>query len=161
MGIAEFLEKFIHNAPLVTFLVSMIPVVELRGAIPVGMALGLHPALACAISVAGNLVPVPLIILFIRRIFQWMKDHMPRLRGFVARMEAKAESKREQVLRSQTLGLFLLVAIPLPGTGAWTGALVAALLDLRMKRALPAIALGVVAAGIVVTAVTVGVGAIA
>ena len=157
MGFVEFLERFIHNGALVTFLVAMTPVLELRGAIPVGTALGLTPMQALLLAIAGNLVPVPFIVLFIRRIFAWMKQHMPRLRGFVARMERKAESKRSLIHKGQLLGLFILVAIPLPGTGAWTGALVAALLDIRLKHAFPAIAAGVVAAGIVVSLLTVGV----
>jgi uncharacterized membrane protein len=157
VGIAEFLERFIHNSALVTFLVAMIPVLELRASIPVGVALGLHPLAAYGLSVLGNLVPVPFIVLFIRPLFDWMKAHMPKFNGFIARMEAKAESKREMIRKWQLLGLAVLVAVPLPGTGAWTGALIAALLDIRIRRAFPAIAAGVAAAGIIVSLLTFGV----
>ena len=157
MGFVDFLESFIHDGMLVTFLVAMTPVLELRGAIPVGTALGLSPMQAMLVSVLGNLVPVPFIVLFIRRVFDWMKRRIPRLRGLVSRLERKAESKRELIHRWQLLGLFVLVAIPLPGTGAWTGALVAALLNIRLKHAFPAIAAGVVVAGVVVSLLTVGV----
>lgn len=157
MEFAEFLERFIHDGTMVTFLVAMTPVLELRGAIPVGVALGLTPVQALAVSIVGNLVPVPFIVLFIRRIFAWMKQRLPRLRGFVERMERKAEAKRALIDKWKVLGLFILVAIPLPGTGAWTGALVAALLDIRLKRSFPAIAAGVAVAGVIVTLLTAGV----
>ncbi len=111
---------------LLTFLVAMVPVVELRGAIPFGVVRGLNLWTAIIASVLGNLVPVPFIILFIRRIFAWMRAHMPKLDGLVTRMEKKAEKNRATVEKYAFWGLAILVAIPLPGTGAWTGALVAA-----------------------------------
>ena len=120
---------------LLTFLVAMVPVVELRGAIPFGVVRGLNLWTAIIASVLGNLVPVPFIILFIRRIFAWMRAHMPKLDGFVAKIESKAHLKGETVQKYGPLGLLIFVAIPLPGTGAWTGALVAALLDMRMRKA--------------------------
>ena len=141
---------------LTVFLISMIPILELRGAIPIGVGMGLSPLAALGISIVGNLVPVPFIILFIRKIFQWMRLHIPRLDGLVGRMERKADKHRDLVLRWEFWGLLILVAIPLPGTGAWTGALVAALMDLRMKKAFPAISVGVVIAGIIVTGITCG-----
>jgi uncharacterized membrane protein len=153
---AEFLERLIGNPELVTFLIAMVPVVELRGAIPVGVGMGLGPFRAMLLAVLGNMVPVPFIILFIRRVFDWMRRHMPKLEGVVSRLEAKAESKRELIVRWSTLGLVILVAIPLPGTGAWTGALVAALLDIRLKKSFPAIFLGVLIAGLLVTGITYG-----
>ena len=110
---------------LLTFLVAMVPVVELRGAIPFGVVRGLNLWTAIIASVLGNLVPVPFIILFIRRIFAWMRAHMPKLDGLVTRMEKKAEKNRAAVEKYAFWGLAILVAIPLPGTGAWTGALVA------------------------------------
>ena len=142
---------------LLTFLVAMVPVVELRGAIPFGVVRGLNLWTAIIASVLGNLVPVPFIILFIRRIFAWMRAHMPKLDGLVTRMEKKAEKNRAAVEKYAFWGLAILVAIPLPGTGAWTGALVASLLDLRMKSAVPAIGAGVAAAGVIVLLVCKGV----
>ena len=142
---------------LLTFLVAMVPVVELRGAIPFGVVRGLNLWTAIIASVLGNLVPVPFIILFIRRIFAWMRTHMPKLDGLVTRMEKKAEKNRAAVEKYAFWGLAILVAIPLPGTGAWTGALVASLLDMRLKRALPAIGMGVAVAGLIVLVLTYGV----
>ncbi len=143
-----------------TLAVSMIPVIELRGAIPIGVAHGLSPWVAIPVAIIGNLIPVPFIILFIRRIFAWMRKRFPRLDGLVSRLEARAEKKKDVVLRYEFWGLFIFVAIPLPGTGTWTGALIAAMLDMRLKKAFPAIALGVLAAGIIVAFVTYGAGAL-
>ena len=138
-------------------LLSMIPVLELRAAIPVGCSLGL-PALECALAaIIGNLIPVPFIILFIRKVFDFLRKHWPPMGRLVDKLEAKAESKKPIVQKYAILGLTLLVAIPLPGTGAWTGALVAAMLDIRLKRAIPCILLGVVIAAAVVTMVSYGV----
>lgn len=145
---------------LLTFLVAMVPVVELRGAIPFGVVRGLNLWTAIVASVLGNLVPVPFIILFIRRIFAWMRAHMPKLDGLVTRMEKKAEKNRAAVEKYAFWGLAILVAIPLPGTGAWTGALVAAMMEMRLKRAFPAIVIGVVIAGVIVSIVTYGAQAI-
>lgn len=145
---------------LLTFLVAMVPVVELRGAIPFGVVRGLNLWTAIIASVLGNLVPVPFIILFIRKIFAWMRAHMPKLDGLVTRMEQKAEKNRAAVEKYAFWGLAVLVAIPLPGTGAWTGALVAAMMEMRLKRAFPAIVIGVVIAGVIVSIVTYGAQAI-
>ena len=145
---------------LLTFLVAMVPVVELRGAIPFGVVRGLNLWTAIIASVLGNLVPVPFIILFLRRIFAWMRAHMPKLDGLVTRMEKKAEKNRAAVEKYAFWGLAILVAIPLPGTGAWTGALVAAMMEMRLKRAFPAIVIGVVIAGVIVSVVTYGAQAI-
>ncbi|MBQ9757448.1 MAG: small multi-drug export protein [Clostridia bacterium] len=135
----------------------MVPVVELRGAIPIATASGLDLWLAILVSIVGNMIPVPFIILFIRKIFEWMRGKSEKLDKIVLAMERKAEKKRKVVDRYKFLGLFLLVAIPLPGTGAWTGALVAAMLEMRLKDAVPAIFLGVVGAGVIVALVTGGV----
>jgi len=142
---------------IMTILISMIPVVELRGAIPIAAANGMEmfPAFICA--VIGNMIPIPFIILFIRKIFEWMKSRSKRLNDLAVKFEQKAEKNKEKVSRYEWLGLAIFVGIPLPGTGAWTGALVAAMLDMRLKRAFPAIFLGVVIAGIIVSAMTFGV----
>ena len=140
-----------------TVLVSMIPVVELRGGIPFGVAAGLSVPAAYLAAVIGNLLPVPFIIVYIRRIFQWMRAHLPRLDRMVDALERKAHLKGRIVTRYKYLGLALFVAIPLPGTGAWTGALAAAFLDMPLRRAIPAIALGVVIAGIIISILTFGI----
>lgn len=145
-----------------TFLMSMVPVVELRGAIPLGVGMLGHewlPAVYLA-AVLGNMVPVPFIIIYIRRIFQFLRKRSLRLDGLVSRLEAKAHLKGRMVTRYKYLGLCILVAIPLPGTGAWTGALVAAFLDMRLRKAVPTIFFGVLLAGVAVSLVTLGVVAI-
>ena len=141
---------------IATFLVSMVPIIELRGAIPIGVGYGLPYWVAVVVSVIGNIVPVPFIILFIRKIFMLMRKWSEKLDTLVTKLEKRAESKSEVVQKYAFWGLFILVAIPLPGTGAWTGALVAAMLDMRLKRAFPVIALGVIAAATIVTFVTYG-----
>ena len=140
---------------LLTFGTAMVPVLELRGAIPVGVAAGLPPTAACAVAIVGNLVPVPFIMLLVRRVFNWLR----KTRFFgpkIEWLERHAHLKGRVVRKYRLPGLVVLVGIPLPGTGAWTGALVAALLDIRMRHALPAILLGLIIAGAITTAVTVG-----
>ena len=143
-----------------TFLIAMIPVLELRAAIPAGVIAGLNIQTVLAAAIMGNLLPIPFIIVFIRKIFKWMQSNSPWLANIVAKLEAKADKKKAQVLKYEFWGLMLFVAIPLPGTGAWTGALIAAMLDMQLKRALPAIAVGVLTAAIIVTAATYGVAAL-
>ena len=140
-----------------TMLMSMVPVVELRGGIPFGVALGLDLWLAYIAAVIGNLIPVPFIIIFIRRIFQWMRVQLPRLNSLVDKLEKKAHLKGRMVTKYKYLGLMIFVAIPLPGTGAWTGSLAAAFLDMRLRKALPAVFLGVLIAGVLISAITFGV----
>ena len=141
---------------LMTFATAMVPVIELRGAIPVGIAAGLPPAVACVAAILGNLLPVPFIMLLVRRIFDWLRD--TRFFGpKIVWLERRAHQKGRIVRKYRLLGLVLLVGIPLPGTGAWTGALVASLLDIRLRNALPAVLLGLVIAGGITTAVTLGV----
>lgn len=141
---------------LYTFLISMVPVVELRGAVPVAYKSGINIFVAVAVSVVGNLLPVPFIIIFIKKLFAFIRKKIPKLDGALTLLEKRAEKKSETVKKYAFWGLFLLVAIPLPGTGAWTGSFVAAMLDMKLKRAFPAIALGVIAAGIVVAFITCG-----
>ncbi len=137
---------------LITFLISMVPVIELRGAIPYGIGFDLNPWVVYLLAALGNMVPVPFILLFIRKIFRWMKKY-PRLGKIAIKLEDRAAKKSGKVKASEFIGLLLFVAIPLPGTGAWTGALIAALMEMRMKKALSTIATGVFIAGLVVTLV--------
>ena len=140
---------------IMTFLTAMVPVVELRGAIPVGVGMGLTPFVSFIVSVLGNMVPVPIVILFIRQILNFMKK-APNLRTLAEKIEGKAGKHEDKIKRYQSLGLLILVAIPLPGTGAYTGSLVASLFDIRLKTAVPVIFAGVVIAGIIVTIITYG-----
>ncbi len=143
---------------LLTMLISMVPVVELRGGVPAGVAMGLPIPSALAAGVLGNMIPVPLVILFSRQAFKWVRVHIPRLGGVVDRLEGRAYAKmnNEHLLRWQAWGLLLFVAIPLPGTGAWTGSLIAALMNLRLKNAVPVIFIGTMIAGLIMTALTYG-----
>ena len=142
---------------LKTFLMAMVPIIELRGAIPYGAGIaGLPIWQAALIAVLGNLLPVPFLVVFTRDVFTLMRKKSDKLNSIVLRMERKADKNKDVVLRYEFWGLVILVAIPLPGTGAWTGALVAAMMDMQLKRAFPAIALGVVVAAFIVTWVTYG-----
>ena len=140
-----------------TILVSMVPVVELRGGIPFGVARGLPVWAAYLAAIIGNILPVPFILVYIRRIFQWMRRRLPRLNRLVDKLEKKAHLKGQKVTKYKYLGLMLFVAIPLPGTGAWTGALAAAFLDMPLRKAIPSIFTGVLVAGIAISILTFGV----
>ncbi len=139
-----------------TILMAMVPVIELRGAIPFGVAAGISVKQALVCAIIGNLIPIPFILLFLRRVFVWMRKISTGFENLVEKLELRAKRKKGIVDKYEIIGLIILVAIPLPGTGAWTGALVATVLDIRMRRALPAITIGVVIAGIVVSVVTYG-----
>lgn len=139
----------------------MVPVIELRGGIPAGVAAGLPVFWAALVSLAGNMVPVPFMLLFTRKVIIWMEQRSKFLAGLAKKLKDKAEANKDKVLKYEFWGLVLLVAIPLPGTGAYTGALVAAMVDMRLKRAVPAIFVGVVIAAIIVSLATAGVVAVA
>ena len=154
MNLLNWLETTIGGEFLFTLLVSMVPIVELRGGIPFGVALGLPYPVAFAAAVIGNILPTPFILVYIRRIFQWMRQRIPKLDGLVDALERKAHLKGNKVSCYKYLGLLLFVAIPLPGTGAWTGALAAAFLDMPLRKAMPSIVLGVILAGCIMTGLT-------
>lgn len=135
---------------------AMLPVVELRGAIPFATGLGFPIQEAFLWSIIGNMIPVPFILLLIRKIFAVLRE-VPRLAGLIERLERKAHLQGAMVKKYRLLGLCLLVAIPLPGTGAWTGALVAGLLEIRLRDSLITIFLGVCIAGLLVSLATMGV----
>ncbi|MBQ7580349.1 MAG: small multi-drug export protein [Clostridia bacterium] len=140
---------------LIIFIISLFPVLELRGGLIAAGLLNIPLAKAFLICFVGNMLPVPFILLFIRKIFEVMKRAKP-LQKLVKKMEQKAEKNSDKIRKYELWGLLLLVAIPLPGTGAWTGALVAALMDMSLKRSLPIIAVGVVIAGLIVSALMYG-----
>lgn len=154
MELFQFLTNTTQGKMLLTMLVSMIPIIELRGGLPFGVALGLPYYLAFPAAVAGNLIPAPFIIVYIRRVFELMRKYLPRLNGLVDKLEKKAHLKGRKVQKYQYLGLWLFVAIPLPGTGAWTGSLAAAFLGMRLKKAMPAVVLGVLTAGCIMLGLT-------
>jgi uncharacterized membrane protein len=135
----------------------MLPVVELRFGLPFGIAQGLEYPLALMAALLGNMAPVPFIIVYIKRIFAWMRMHMPRMNALLTKLEDRAHLKGETVEKYGHWGLLLFVAIPLPGTGAWTGALIAALLNIRTAKAVPVILIGVCIAAAIMTLITYGV----
>ena len=142
---------------LTTFFIAMVPVLELRAAIPAGVAGGLPVLSAALIAIVGNMVPVPFVLLFIKAILGYMEQKSEFLNGIARKIRAKAERNRKKVEKYEFWGLVLLVAIPLPGTGAWTGALAAALLDVEGVKATFAILVGVLLAAIIVSLITTGV----
>ncbi len=152
----DAIESFFINSvgiELCVFFCSMIPVIELRGSIPLGWAFELNPFFTFFISVIGNMIPVPFILIFMRAILNWMKK-FKRLGKFARWLEAKAEKNKEKIMKKAFWGLFIFVAIPLPGTGAWTGSLVAALFYIPIKKAILAIVCGVFTAGIIMSLVS-------
>ena len=139
-------------AEVIIFIVSLMPVLELRGGLIAASLLKVNWLSAFLICVIGNLLPLPFILLFIDKIFNFLKG--TQLRKIVEYFENKASAKSESVTKHRKLGLFLFVAIPLPGTGGWAGALVASALRIKLKDALPPIILGVITAGIIMSAIS-------
>ena len=133
---------------LIVFVVSMVPIVELRGGIVCASLLGLPVWRGVLFCLLGNAIPVPIILLFITPIFQWLKT-TKLFRPMVEWLEARSMGKSEQIQRMEFWGLTLFVGIPLPGTGAWTGSLIAALLGIKFRKALPAVYLGLLIATVI------------
>ena len=142
---------------MVIFIISMIPILELRGALLVaGPLLGVPVAKAIPLCILGNIIPVPFILLLITKIFDWMKG-TKRLKPVVEKLEKKAMSQSANIEKYEFWGLVAFVGIPLPGTGAWTGALIAALLGIRFRKAFPAIVIGVCLAACIMTIISYGI----
>ena len=147
------------SGEMIAFIISLFPILELRGGLIAATILGIEWHRAFIYCFIGNMLPIPFILLFIRKIFELLRK--TKFFGrIVDKMEQKADKHRDKIEKYRLWGLFLLVAIPLPGTGAWTGALVAALMDIRIRHAFPVIAAGVVVAGIIVATISYGVAGI-
>lgn len=142
----SFLEQI--SRELYIIFVSMLPVIELRGAIPMGIAMGFDTVTVFILSVLGNCLPVPLVLWLTRPAMAYLRK-TKLFSPFAAWLERRTEKNREQIMKYSALGLLIFVAIPLPGTGAWSGAIAASILDMRFKYALPSIMLGVAGAGII------------
>ena len=140
---------------LIVFIVSLMPILELRGGIIAGFAMGMEWLPTFIIAYIGNLLPIPFILLFIRFIFRVLKQ--TPLRCFVEWCERKADAKSDKIRKYAYWGVFLFVAIPLPGTGAWMGALISAMLNMDPKKTFPIIMVGVLTAGIIVSILSFGV----
>lgn len=157
-SIATALVNFFGNtipAELTIFLISLLPILELRGGMIAAALLGVNFTKAFLICLVGNLLPIPFILWLIRPFFNWLKG-TSRLKKLADWLEKKTEKNKEKVLKYEILGLLLFVAIPLPGTGGWTGALVAAMLDMPAKKSFPTIVAGVLIAGFIMSAITYG-----
>ena len=157
-AIADYLVGiFQGNIPeeLIIFLISMFPILELRGGMIAAKLLGVELAKAFVICFAGNILPIPFILLFIRKIFAFLKK-FSLTRKLVEKLESSSMRKSEKVRKGSKWALLTFVAVPLPGTGGWTGALVAALLDMRIKISFPIIALGVLIANFIMSAFSYG-----
>lgn len=135
---------------LIIFIISLLPILELRGGLVAAAILGVDPWIALPICFIGNIVPIPFILLFIRKILSILKK-TKLFKKLVEKIEAKAEKNKEKITKYAKWGLFIFVALPLPGTGGWTGALVADALDIHVKKSLPIITLGVLTAGVIMT----------
>ena len=151
----NFIKVTLIGAPLLNkmvgiFLISMLPIIELRGAIPIGAAIGLPWYLNMIVSVVGNMLPVPFILLFSVKVFEFMKKHNIMIK-FIEKIENRAKKRSEGLATGEFIGLMLFVAIPFPGTGAWTGALIAALLQVDRKKSFLYILFGVLIAAALVT----------
>ena len=143
---------------LIVFLVSMVPLIELRGAVPIGTGMGLPWHFTLIIAIVGNRIPIPIILFFVKKVLTWMRGCKVKLFSKVSNfMFEKAEKNRGKIDKYAGWGLFLFVAIPLPGTGAWTGALVASLFDMDKKKASLSIFGGVITAGFIMTLISQGV----
>lgn len=138
------------------FIISMIPILELRGGLLAASLLKISAAKALPICIVGNIIPIPFILLFIRQIFKWMKK-TKLFRGLIIKMENRAMGKSDQIKRYEFLGLLLFVGIPLPGTGAWTGALIASLLEVDIKKSSIAILCGLFMASAIMYIVSYGI----
>ena len=152
--LTEFLSNKVSNE-LIALIVSMFPIIELRGGIPVAYLLGLEWFPAYIFCVIGNLIPVPFILWFITPIFRWLKK-TKLFSGIVNKLETKSMAKSGQITKYEALGLFIFVAIPLPGTGAWTGSLIASLLNMDFKKAFISVLFGVLTAGFIMTVLSFG-----
>ncbi len=144
----------IFKPEVIVFIVSLLPILELRGGIIAGYLLGMNLLPSFVIAFIGNILPVPFILLFIKYIFKKLKT--TRFKGSVERLENKAMSKSDSIKKYAYVGLLLFVGIPLPGTGAWTGSLIAVLLDMDLKKSFAIIVVGVVMAGIIISILSYG-----
>lgn len=141
---------------MVSFIISMVPILELRGGLIAASLLGIGVVKAIVICILGNIVPIPFILFFITPIFNWMKK-TSLLRPMVEKLESKSMAKSDQIQKYEFWGLALFVGIPLPGTGAWIGALIAALLGIEIKKASLSIFIGLIIATIIMTIISYGI----
>lgn len=141
---------------IVVLIISMVPILELRGGLIAASVLNIDMFRAIGYCIVGNIIPIPFILLFITPIFNWMKK-TKLFRPAVEKLEKKSMSKGDKIKKYEFLGLMLFVGIPLPGTGAWTGALIASLLGIKFKKAFWAIFFGLLIATVIMCIVSYGI----
>jgi len=140
---------------MIVFIISMVPILELRGGLLAASVLNIDIVRALWICIIGNIIPVPFILLLITPIFNWLKQ-TKTFRPMVEKLESRAMGKSDQIEKYQFWGLVLFVGIPLPGTGAWTGSLIASLLGVKFKKAFPAVLLGIAVASVIMSILSYG-----
>lgn len=154
VAFANTLGRYVSKE-IVVFIISMIPILELRGGLIVSKLLQVPITTAIPICIVGNIIPIPFILLFIKQIFKLLKK-VKLFRGIIEKLESRAMGKSENIKRYEFWGLVLFVGIPLPGTGAWTGSLIAALLDVDFKKAILAELLGIAIATVIMSFLSYG-----
>lgn len=147
VAFANTLGKYVAKE-VVVFIISMIPILELRGGLIVASLLQVPIMTAIPFCIIGNIIPIPFILLFIKQVFKWLKK-VKLFRGIIEKLESRAMGKSDSIKKYEFWGLVLFVGIPLPGTGAWTGSLIAALLGVKFKKAFPAVILGICMATVI------------
>ena len=155
LGLFDGLRSIAFGKELIVFLISLMPILELRGGLIAAALLGLNIVPAFIICIIGNLLPIPFILWFITPIFNKLKK-TKHLSKFVNKIEKKALSKKDKIEKAEFWGLFFFVGIPLPGTGGWTGSLIASLISMDKKKAMLAITCGVLLAGLIVGSLSFG-----
>ena len=155
LGLFDGLRSIPFGKELIVFIISMMPILELRGGLIAAALLGLNVVPAFIICLIGNLLPLPFILWFITPIFNKLKK-TKRLNKLVTKLENKALSKKEKIEKAEFWGLLFFVGVPLPGTGGWTGCLIASLINMDKKKALVATTCGVVLAGLIVGTLSFG-----
>ena len=146
-----------YGKEILIFIISLMPILELRGGLLAATLLNVNPVSAYIISIIGNVLPVPFILLFIKKILTWMgKSKVKMLKKIVKKLENKVEKNKHKIEKYGYLGLVLFVGIPLPGTGAWTGCLLAALLDMNRKKSFLCILTGIIMASIIMMILSYG-----
>ena len=158
LGVLSGIQAIPFGRELIAFLLSLMPIIELRGGIIAGRALGLDPIPTFIICYIGNILPVPFILWLIKRIIDWLGNSSIKFfKKIVKLLNKKVKDKKGQIEKYGFWGLVLFIGIPLPGTGAWTGCLIAAMLDMDKKKSFLAAVIGVLMAGIIMSILSIGI----
>jgi len=151
--VIDFLQRYNLSPEIIIWIISLLPILELRGGLIAAAFLKVPVVRAVLICFTGNIIPVPFILIFVKKVFKIMKKHNI-LSGVIDRIEKNAAKKSESIRNKQLIGLFLFVAIPLPGTGVWTGSLIASILEMPFKKSFIAITAGMFGAGLIMLTLT-------